>query len=169
MVSKNLPVCIKNCNTSQILIFGGYVKVSESLYTRVMIWINTKLNPFDTRASLPMYEGLCMVCRPKWYRKRKDHQIPIPYCIGKYEIAQHYDVLRTLYNSYRNILASERLWCYLNMELFFVFTQMTTSTTNHHSVKSIELFVMWEMYLRYAGVIRFIFHFLQFSAIRFTQ
>ena len=30
MVSTNLPVCIKNSNASQILIFGGYVKVSES-------------------------------------------------------------------------------------------------------------------------------------------
>jgi hypothetical protein len=31
----------KNCNTSQILIFGGYLKVKESLYTRVNIWVNT--------------------------------------------------------------------------------------------------------------------------------
>ena len=58
----------QNCNTNQKLIIGGYVKVRESLYTRVMIWINTKLNQFDTRASLPRYAGLCMVHRPNWYR-----------------------------------------------------------------------------------------------------
>ena len=34
----------ENCNTSQILIFGGYVKVRESLYTQVIIWIKTILN-----------------------------------------------------------------------------------------------------------------------------
>ena len=57
----------QNCNTSQILIFGGYVKVRESLYTRVIIWVNTILNHIDTREFLPRYEGSCNVYRPKWY------------------------------------------------------------------------------------------------------
>ena len=33
LVSKNLPICIKNSNTNQILIFGVYLKVRESLHT----------------------------------------------------------------------------------------------------------------------------------------
>ena len=50
MVSKNLPMGIENCDTSQMKIFGGYVKVRESLYTRVIIWVHTILNHIDTRA-----------------------------------------------------------------------------------------------------------------------
>ena len=38
----------QNCNPSQTLIFGGYVKVRESLYTRVIIWVTTILNHIDT-------------------------------------------------------------------------------------------------------------------------
>jgi hypothetical protein len=49
MVRKNLPVGIKICYTNQILIFGGYVKVRESLYIRVIILINTILAINDTR------------------------------------------------------------------------------------------------------------------------
>ena len=33
----------RNCNTNQILIFGGYVKVRESFYTGVIIRVNTYL------------------------------------------------------------------------------------------------------------------------------
>ena len=43
MVSKNLP---KGTKIEQTLNFGGYVKVRESLYTRVIIWVNTNLSPF---------------------------------------------------------------------------------------------------------------------------
>ena len=39
----------QNCNTSQLLIFGGYVKVRESLYTRAIGWVNTIMNHIDTR------------------------------------------------------------------------------------------------------------------------
>ena len=42
----------QNCNTSQILIFGGYVKVRESLYTWVIIYVNTILNHIDIRVIL---------------------------------------------------------------------------------------------------------------------
>ena len=31
----------QNYNSNQILIFDGYVKVRESLYIRVIIWVNT--------------------------------------------------------------------------------------------------------------------------------
>ena len=65
----------QNCYTSQILIFGGYLKVRESLHTRVTIWVNTISNHIDTTAFLPRYQGSCMVYRPKWYRNQKYHQI----------------------------------------------------------------------------------------------
>ena len=70
----NINNCIKehthvyqNCSTSQILTFSGYVKVRESLYTQVIVWVNTILNDDDTRAILPRYKGTCMVYEPEWY------------------------------------------------------------------------------------------------------
>ena len=71
----------QSCNNSQTLVFGGYVKVRGSLYTQVIIWMNTILNHIDTRANLPKYEGSCMVYRSKWYRKQKYRQIPPPISI----------------------------------------------------------------------------------------
>lgn len=39
-VSMNLPMGgYGNHNTSERLMFGGYVKVKESLYTQVLIWV----------------------------------------------------------------------------------------------------------------------------------
>jgi hypothetical protein len=44
------PTCrYQNSNTSQIFIVGGYVKVRESLYTRVIIWVSNILNHIDSR------------------------------------------------------------------------------------------------------------------------
>ena len=77
-VSKNLPVDTKIVRTSQILIFGGYVKVKESFYTRVIIWVNTILNHIDTTAILSRYEDSCLVYRPEWNQKHKYCQMPIP-------------------------------------------------------------------------------------------
>ena len=57
----------QNCDTSGILIHGGYLKVRESLYARVIIWVNTILNHIDARAILPRCEGSCMIYKPKWY------------------------------------------------------------------------------------------------------
>ena len=51
------PTCgYQNCKSCQILIFGGYIKVRESLYTLIIIWFNTFVNHIDTRAILPRYE-----------------------------------------------------------------------------------------------------------------
>ena len=57
----------QNCNTNRIMIFSGYVKVRESLSTRVIIWVNTILNHIDTRAVLPRYAGFCMKYWARWY------------------------------------------------------------------------------------------------------
>ena len=44
----------QNCNTSQTFIFERkYVKVRESLYICVIIWVNTILNHADTGSLLP--------------------------------------------------------------------------------------------------------------------
>ena len=61
------PICgYQIVKSSQILIVGGYVKVSESLYTLVIIWVITILNHIDTRTILPRYEESYMIYRPKW-------------------------------------------------------------------------------------------------------
>jgi len=47
MVSKNLLDQYHNCNTSQILILGGYHKRREyHLNSQVIIWVNTILVPY---------------------------------------------------------------------------------------------------------------------------
>ena len=35
---------VSNCNTNQILVFGGYVILRESLYTQAIIWVKSILN-----------------------------------------------------------------------------------------------------------------------------
>ena len=78
------PTCgSQNCNATQILIFGGYVKMSESLYTRVIIWVITILYHTEIRVVLCRYEGSCIVYRSKWFWKQKCHQILIPYWYQK--------------------------------------------------------------------------------------
>ena len=47
----------------QILIFGGYLKGRESLYTEVATWVNTIRNQIDIRAIVTRYEGSGMVYR----------------------------------------------------------------------------------------------------------
>ena len=60
----------QNYNTCQMFIFGGHVKVRESLFTQVIAWINTILNHINTSTILPRHEGLCMVYIPRRYRKQ---------------------------------------------------------------------------------------------------
>lgn len=57
MLSQNLSNWYQKCNISQILIFGGYVNVGESLFIQVIIWVNTFLDWIKTRAIVPKYEG----------------------------------------------------------------------------------------------------------------
>ena len=70
----------ENCNTNQMLIFGGYDEVREFVYPS-FVWVNTIPNPIDTSMLLPRYEGpsSCKVYIPKWYRKQKYCQIHVPY------------------------------------------------------------------------------------------
>ena len=52
--SKNLPLSIPNYSANQLLTFSRYsVKVRDSLYTTVIIWVNITLNHIDTRTILP--------------------------------------------------------------------------------------------------------------------
>ena len=59
------------CNNILMLIFNGYFKVRESLYTQVVIWVDLILNHVDTRAILLEYECSCMVYKPKGYHGRR--------------------------------------------------------------------------------------------------
>ena len=52
-----------------ISIFGGYVKVKESLYTQFIMCINTILDHMDTREILPMYECYYMVYKSTILKK----------------------------------------------------------------------------------------------------
>ena len=47
--------------TSRILICCGYVTLNESLYNRVITWVNAILNHIDTRISILVCEGSCIV------------------------------------------------------------------------------------------------------------
>ena len=82
-INENINIGVKepihgyqNCNTTKILIFGGYVKVRESLYIRVTIWVNTILH--HIRTIVPRYEGSCIVYRSEYYQKHRHCQLPIP-------------------------------------------------------------------------------------------
>lgn len=46
---------------------GGYIKMTEALYTQLIIQVDTILNHIDTKTILPKYEGPLMVYGPKWY------------------------------------------------------------------------------------------------------
>ena len=50
-----------------MLMFGRYVKVGESMYTR----ITTILKHIDNKTILLKYENSCMINWPKWYKKQK--------------------------------------------------------------------------------------------------
>ena len=63
---KELTHGYQNCNTSQIFIFGGFLKVRIFLYPGYYLGhYSTILNHIITRAILPQYEGSCMLYRPK--------------------------------------------------------------------------------------------------------
>ena len=53
------------------MIFDGYIKIRESLYTWVIFWINIILEHVETRVIIPRFEDSCMVYRPKWCQKKK--------------------------------------------------------------------------------------------------
>jgi hypothetical protein len=53
--------------------------VRESLYTQIIVWVDTVLNHIDTRMILPEYDNSCMVYTPEWYPKPKYRHISIPY------------------------------------------------------------------------------------------
>jgi hypothetical protein len=67
LVSEDLNHACQNYNASQILMFDEYIKVRQSLYTYVIIWVNTILKHNDAKTISPNYEGSCMVYKPKWY------------------------------------------------------------------------------------------------------
>lgn len=63
----------QNYNSSQILIFKGYLKVRESLYIQVIIWANTIPSQINTKAILDLSMKV-----PARYEKQKCPQPHIP-------------------------------------------------------------------------------------------
>lgn len=51
----------QNRNTNQILLFGGYVEVRDSLCMVFIIWVQTIQNHIDTTTIVPRREGSCVV------------------------------------------------------------------------------------------------------------
>ena len=80
MVSKNLPMSIKNLVPVKYWWFDGYLKLRESLYTQVIKWVNTILHHIDIRTTIPRYKDNSMVYDPQWYWNIKDTiKTPTPY------------------------------------------------------------------------------------------
>jgi hypothetical protein len=74
MVSKIL----QNCDTTQILVFGGRVRQRESFNAWELLFGSkyyTILNHIETMVTLPLYENPCMLYRLDWYWYQKYRQI----------------------------------------------------------------------------------------------
>ena len=70
------PTCgYQNCDTSQILIFGGYPKVGVCMYTWVSICVNTILNHIDIYLSLKV---LAWYIDPNGIGNTKSVKYPYP-------------------------------------------------------------------------------------------
>ena len=82
---KNLPVRNKIAISTKFMIFDGFVKVRESLFTRVIIWFNSILNHIDTRIILLGMKILALYMDPghEWYWKQKYQWMPTPYSYQK--------------------------------------------------------------------------------------
>lgn len=93
MVSENLSMGIKIVIPVKYCYLVVMSKERESLYTRVISWLNTivNLDHFDTRAILPRYDISCIQmvngkkCRPKWYKNKNTVKYPYPTGLKKCE------------------------------------------------------------------------------------
>ena len=83
MVSKNLPVGIKICNTCQIWLFGGCVKARESLYAWVIMWFNTILKHIDSRRFCLSMKVLVWYIDPNGIENKSTVKSPYPTGIKK--------------------------------------------------------------------------------------
>ena len=86
MASKNLHVGYPHCHISQMLMFGGFVKARESLYTRVTVWVSTILYHVDNSAMSPKCPGSCMLFISYWFWNRNIVEYPYPVGIHKCKI-----------------------------------------------------------------------------------
>ena len=64
----------------------GYIKVRESLYTRVIIWVNIVLNHIETIVILPRHKDSCMVYIPLNVIRKNPIKNPCLIGIKKHEI-----------------------------------------------------------------------------------
>jgi hypothetical protein len=92
-----------NCNSSRILLFGGYIKVRESLHIRMIIWFNAILYHSDTKTNLPkVWKFLHDIHPPVWYQKHKQRQVFKPYSY------QHHEILITVTQMVRKKTRTKR-------------------------------------------------------------
>ena len=75
-----------NFITSQISIFGEYLKVWESLYTWVINWVTTILNHIDMRAIYLGVKGLARYIDLNGIENKNNVKYPYPTGIKKCEI-----------------------------------------------------------------------------------
>ena len=69
----------QNCDTNQILMFGGCLQVRESLYIWVVIWAHTIVNHIDTREVFRMSIRFLHGIKTQMASKTKYHQTHILY------------------------------------------------------------------------------------------
>ena len=72
-------------STSQVLTFGGYVKVRESLHTRVG-WVNLIVNHNDTRVTLVGMKVLTCYGDPNGIENKNTSKGPYPTVIKKVQM-----------------------------------------------------------------------------------
>ena len=73
------------------MIFDGYIKIRESLYTWVIFWINIILEHVETRVIIPRFEDSCMVYRPKWCQKKKNPSNTHTLLVSKKKLPKWYE------------------------------------------------------------------------------
>lgn len=75
----------RDSRCSHVLIFGGYVKMKESI-----VYPSYYLGQHHSRPCWRRYNDSCMVFRPKWRWKQKYFKYPCPIGIKKWEILIKY-------------------------------------------------------------------------------
>lgn len=107
------PTCeYQSFISNQMLILGGYVWVWQSLYVRLIIWVNTKLNRIDTRVILPRYESSSWYIEQNDMENKNTHQIHVPYWYQKTR-NPHYRYLNGVNNGwYQANTGMHRQWLY---------------------------------------------------------
>ena len=130
MISKEPTCSPQSCNTIQLIIFGGYLKVRESFVYMSHYLGQYRSNHIVTRAIVLRYDESCIVYRSTQQQRQKYPQLPIPYQYeNKCEIlniitqitSSQNDKNSTLnhhkqFTALRNILTRPKNWCAMHVD-----------------------------------------------------